>query len=653
MRRIGRFGFAASVLLLLAAVSVSAQAFRFEIRADPRQLPANGISTSTISVVVYDTGGVRIPDSTSVNFVTTLGTIEPTSMLENGAARATLQSPTIPGVATVTAIIGAAREQVDVEFLPEGQATGQESRRILIKADYLSYGVDLRVLSASGETRLACGPLEITTDVKLELDVRRERLCAEGRPGHNGVKVTNGSKTITGDRLLYSLSKRQGTMLQVSPDPKRVYFHGSLLEEVDEKKGEEFENFVFDYERSGTWIVARRIVIWPGERVCLYRASVYLNDRHVLSLPVHVIPLNGGTAGLPATGLGAMNVLGFNSSGGLNLDFPFFYRANTSGTGAVRLRHNTLEGFSASQPGWSLALDEQYTFGDKAEGSLMAEGLTRPDWGLSFDHEQHFDSRTDGLLFLDFPRHEDLFARVSLSRDYRDYSVGLESFGTLPRDGTTTHSSRLYWHGRARPVGMGGWRYNWGTTLSYADSDTENAGNLSQSVDLTFYPPTWRWGDRTSLSSSLGSQVFHENGPSRFGASFTSSLSLNRQFSASTFMNVGYYFGQGEAAFGDVGTQYLTMNLYGARSRLSGSAYGTWTLDESSTFLSAELSYDLGRLWRVSSLTSFQDFGDSSAFTDHEITLGRALGGPFRSYELMLTWSKARNQFFWEIGTAR
>lgn len=88
------------------------------LSATPNQIIANGVSTSTINVVLQDINGVRVPNATA-NFTTSLGVITNAATTDaNGSASVTLRSATTTGVATITAAAGVATAATQVEFIP-------------------------------------------------------------------------------------------------------------------------------------------------------------------------------------------------------------------------------------------------------------------------------------------------------------------------------------------------------------------------------------------------------------------------------------------------------------------------------------------------------------------------------------------------------
>jgi len=89
------------------------------VTANPPSIPANGISTSTITAVVKDQYGNNVRDGTVVTFTTTAGSLGSTTVTKttvNGVATAALTSSTTPGSATVTATADGKQGQASVDF---------------------------------------------------------------------------------------------------------------------------------------------------------------------------------------------------------------------------------------------------------------------------------------------------------------------------------------------------------------------------------------------------------------------------------------------------------------------------------------------------------------------------------------------------------
>lgn len=96
-----------------AQVTIGFQNLSIFLTANPPEIPADGVSTSTIEAYVTEEKGI-VPDGTSVAFTTTLGTITPNSQTASGRAVATLTSGVKEETATVTAIVRNVSESIDV-----------------------------------------------------------------------------------------------------------------------------------------------------------------------------------------------------------------------------------------------------------------------------------------------------------------------------------------------------------------------------------------------------------------------------------------------------------------------------------------------------------------------------------------------------------
>ncbi len=100
-----------------ATVKVAAgPPFDIQVTADPTDIPIGG-ATSLIMATVKDRYGNNVTNGTNVDFITTLGSVSPSSdATDEGTAVTTLTSEKIKGPATVTAIAGPEDESVEVIF---------------------------------------------------------------------------------------------------------------------------------------------------------------------------------------------------------------------------------------------------------------------------------------------------------------------------------------------------------------------------------------------------------------------------------------------------------------------------------------------------------------------------------------------------------
>jgi adhesin/invasin len=94
-------------------VTIGFQNINIFLTANPPEIPADGVSTSTIEAFVTEEKGI-VPDGTDVAFTTTLGTINPTAQTSGGRATATLTAGVKEETAMVTAIVRNTSQTIDV-----------------------------------------------------------------------------------------------------------------------------------------------------------------------------------------------------------------------------------------------------------------------------------------------------------------------------------------------------------------------------------------------------------------------------------------------------------------------------------------------------------------------------------------------------------
>jgi len=96
---------------------------KIAVVAADRRIPADGTTTTTITVTIRNAKGNPAPDKTPVEFRTNLGLISPgRALLSSGVATATLTAAPITGTARVRATSRGVGGSVNVEFIPTSQS---------------------------------------------------------------------------------------------------------------------------------------------------------------------------------------------------------------------------------------------------------------------------------------------------------------------------------------------------------------------------------------------------------------------------------------------------------------------------------------------------------------------------------------------------
>jgi len=636
----------------------AAEVFRFTIRADPPAIPANGRSTATISIEINSAPNLAALQGTPANFVTTLGVIEPFAPIAGNTARVTLRSGLEPGVAIVTAIVGQSREQVQVKFLPTDGTQLIETRSITFTGRNLAYYPDAGLIIASGKTHVKFRQVLLHANISLQFELKKEQLLMEGEPGANAVVISNGKRKIEGDRLKLFMKPLRGVMLKVNPQPERLYLSGDSLqivaaesesnESVQQRRELDIMKFsdppVFD---QGTVVVARQIVIYPGEKIKFKRAQIYINGQHVITLPLHVLSLNNSA--YDAYGIIGEQVFGFNSSGGFGLDFPFYYRVSSGGQGAIRLRHSGGDGFFADVPGWSLALEEEYSLGTGGEGTFVLDKIGNGNWGAQLNHTHDFNDRTSAYLYISSPYHTDTFIRSTFTSEHQNFTLGLEAYGNIPAEGYASGTAQVYIQTRTTALGKTGLDFSTSLEIGYSNNpDAEKPEVVSETLQVPLRFPTWQLAPQTSVALSLQPQLFHDN-TGVINTGLGASLTLSHKFTPLTFASLTYTRSPGiSSSSGVLNTQYISGSFCSTPSpRWNITAAGTYSLTDASIYGSLTADYRVNEKFRIGAISSYQRFTGES-FTDYDIFIGRRLGR--LKMEGLVGWSKSRGDIYLQVG---
>lgn len=209
----------------------------------------------------------------------------------------------------------------------------------------------------------------------------------------------------------------------------------------------------------GYWVVARRVRVFPHDKVQFEHSTVFFNGRKLFAMPRYVASLNGSFN--PAT-----DMMAFNTQGGLTLNVPYYYQASPRGTGTLYIQHAPGRGFAAEKPGFALALDQQYWMSERSQGRLIVDQIGRGGWNLGWEHRMQFSPTARGELYFDMPRHRDAYLRSSLLKDFRSMQVGFEGLMSRVSGNSSGNSigrsnmqGQFFARLRPKSLGRSGWNY--------------------------------------------------------------------------------------------------------------------------------------------------------------------------------------------------
>lgn len=626
---------------VMAQETSTFQPVRFIIIATPQEIVANGKSTSIITIQVNDPS---IPDGTEVRFISSMPdtTIEPSAILRNRVARVTLRSGTTPGVAVVTAFFGVSRESVEVRLLPPQVAMSRDANLIIVKGDYLAYSPGDDFITASGYSRFIHMGVTVECDVRMNIFLGKRLLVAEGEAGKNSVTISCGETKLSCDRLVLDYERQEGTIIQTSPQPKKFGIRWFTLIEEEEKMPR-LQAPEPDYSIDQTWIRAKEIIIYPGEKIVLRRAQLYAKGNKLISLPIHVIPLS--TYGLRMTSRGFANqIVSYNSYGGLQVDFPIYFHADVRGTGALRLQYFGKHGFGVYRPGFTISLEENYVLGDRSEGVIELGALTRSERSFRWEHLQRFGMSSMLRIGADYFRGRDLLTRLDYVGQLGDLDLGIEAFYNKTSYGSSWSAQAMV-QLPMRQIGKSGFSYSAVGYLAFG-SGRYGYSSSSQGIDIDFYAPPYRFGKSTSLSLRGSVSVLNSADGLSFGKGLT--LSLTKQLGRFGMLSINYGYDSGSSFYGwRSANESLMLNFYGTIGHhwsVALSASKSFSSDSIYGYL--HIIRSLGDKWRLRIGCSYQGYSGMSV-TDYDVSIARRLGDLWVS----VNWQKSRRKVFLEVGS--
>ncbi|MBI3947467.1 MAG: hypothetical protein HY321_16210 [Armatimonadetes bacterium] len=648
-----RPGVALSLFLLLPSVltgtSGLAQGVPDEpevilLRADPDTIPADGQSTATITAEVRTRSDARVADGTLVHFTATAGIMNTEPVLTRGGiARASLRSVATEAIAEVTATAGTrAIQRIRVVFAAPGSVAERAKPFLRLEAHGVQFVPQRRLADAAGDANLSYRGLSIRADL-LQLDVATLRVKAR-----NNVRVSSGSKEITADLLSVDLKEMWGVLVAVEPGGiKRRHFRDFTL--AAEEDPTQRDTSIYDFEEirdPKTLMTARKITLFPDEKIQFSGFTYYVGGVRLLTLPHHVVALSPFSQEVEP-------YLGLDSLGGVSVSLPFYYSMTDSTNGSLRLRRQSrysYGGYSA-RPGWHLALQQRYNLLSGTRGVVELNHITTGDWGLRWQHDQPLARQSHAYLGVDSPSHRDFYTRAEVYHPTGIGDFNLSLYGTFLPHAPSSLQSRLYLRSRPgtiRPLKL---RYYWSTNFGW--SYWNGASETEEGADLQVHAPAWR------LSRSASVQVYAGSGYtlSAYGSGPTAqaSAALLKRFgrTGNASLRYSYYAsGRGSSVFGPSSSQAISGYVAAGmpNSRWDGSATATLYPSTGTLSVYAGLRYSPLANWRLGVSPTYSRYGGTvgrRSAVNLDVYLLRRIGGR----DVGLRWSTLDRRFRFEMAT--
>jgi hypothetical protein len=143
-----------------------------------------------------------------------------------------------------------------------------------------------------------------------------------------------------------------------------------------------------DSTGTNNWIISQRLVVYPGEKILFFKASIYVGESKIIKMPYYSYNYQKRES--------ILQQVQYSSTAGTLVDLPFYYRMADSGTGAIKLRYaergDESGGYYRPRKGMSLGLEQAYTLNDRNQGRLFLDGIGNSSQALELSHHLEYGS---------------------------------------------------------------------------------------------------------------------------------------------------------------------------------------------------------------------------------------------------------------------
>lgn len=406
------------ILLPLLAAPAANAAVLISVDASPLSIPADGKSYCQILVTVLDQGGSSVTDGTEVRLTTSAGDVTPSTRTSGGRAIGILTSSASPQIAAVTATVDGASASTQVEFSSSAAAeVTAGTKTIRMTGGSLAYSVDQDTVIGSNGVTIQYRGLTIQAS-SAQVCQRIGEIRAQGE-----VNVKKDAQTLTADALVLDIRGDRLRLRNLDDESSARTFNAGSLEPATLNARTDAQTFAPLVSVTGrTWIVSPRLTLIPGQKILFFKASIYVGDAKVITMPYYSYSYE--------TRESILQQVRYTSNEGMVMDLPFYYHIADSGTGAVKLRYaanGTNTGtYSRPPKGASLGLEEEYSLGENNHGRVFIDSVAGPNQAYELAHHFEFGP-------LAYGGRGDITARYQGSSGYaRDiYDTSINMFGSL------------------------------------------------------------------------------------------------------------------------------------------------------------------------------------------------------------------------------
>ncbi|MDR3689926.1 MAG: hypothetical protein P4L46_11145, partial [Fimbriimonas sp.] len=385
-----------------------------------------------------------------------------------------------------------------------------------------------------------------------------------------------------------------------------------------------------DLSGSPSTVSAKKAVIFPHKVIQFQRVDIYVAASKVMSLPLYEVPLAGAHSPLVTDQIVSVS----NSQVGIN--FPYYVALRPGVTEFFSFKTGMVEGRSStSDHGAFLNYEFDWNKGDDMQGGLQVQGIGRDDWSIGVNQFVRMDDRTTAFAQLLTPTGQSFYGSGSISHQFNGFSTSFTGAATRTLTGIQDTNQNYSLIVEKDPIKVGSLpvRLTPGVTATMSsdqlDGQTQSGygGRLrAQTLPLVVDPNT---------NVTMSFQASYLKGTNELpGLQYLGNVSISRRLSAAASLLFTYDYTRDGFNEDVLGEHRVSMQAFYNRGRVNMSLFGSRSLDLSRTTVFGDLSYRLGRLWRLSSSYT-SDIYLNDTYLDYTFGFGYTLGWR----EVGLVWS--------------
>ncbi len=662
---------------MLLALAGAAQARSIDLVARPTRVPADGVSTITISAIVRD-GAALVSDSVAVLFTTTAGELtefgggglggqQMLVQTQGGRAQVQIRATTYETTALIMASLrdggATATAQTTVVFGTQAVESIQFEDILKVSAAYLAYHPDasLMTMECLGDVEVSYQGVEIRAP-RMQIYVGDEMLVARDFQGRISVGVgpppypepKEGEEAPTGppyfgDALLFDLRTMNGALYSTRSGVTQ-FFAGRTLQPMEpmELPPDSFD--MIDIATEGIVIRSKKALIYPNEKIRFDQPQFYAAGKRMFSLPYYFEPLGYyASGGLPAGPAGFSQYISYSSQDGLIVNFPYYFNMSDLATNEITLARGGRSGVFSRETGWQVYYrhyaELPYNTGD---WSFTVDRIGK-QFGLSYTRDQRFGQSTYTSLAVTWPEHRNLYSNANLYTRLGPGSLNLTANldNLAGPGGGIYHNTNVVWQSNPlRVPALGGSRFAMALGAGYSHA-VGGRDYWRQSASLTWDHTPWRVNRGGMIFPYAGlrfSNTLHGNRE----IALTFNTSYRQELPGGMSLGLGYTFDKSWNTLYNLPDRHLlSLDWQLLSSKWRSYIYGSYSIRDTAVSASALVDYSLSKHWGLQAQTVWQT-SNYGSFSETEFWVYRLLGGR----EIRLRYNIERQRIYFEIDNA-